>query len=59
MSYLLKEPTLKTTVIIDRIEEGFAVIELDSENYIDIPLKYLPPGVKEGDKLILQIEAPL
>ena len=47
---------MKTKVTIDRIEEGFAVIELDSDNYIDIPLKYLPPGVKEGDKLILDFE---
>ena len=50
---------MKIKVTIDRIEEGFAVIELDSENFIDIPLKYLPPEVKEGDKLILQIETPL
>ena len=47
---------MKTKVIIDRIEEGIAVIELDSENYIDIPIKYLPAGVKEGDKLILDFE---
>ena len=47
---------MKTKVTIDRIEEGIAVIELDSDNYIDIPIKYLPPGVKEGDMLILNIE---
>ena len=47
---------MKTKVTIDRIEEGFAIIELDSENFIDIPLKYLPAGVKEGDKLILDFE---
>ena len=41
------------TVTIDRIEEGFAVIELDKDNFITIPLKYLPAGVKEGEKLIL------
>ena len=47
---------MKTKVIIDRIEEGFAVIELDEENYIDVPLKYLPPGVKEGQALILSLD---
>ena len=47
---------MKTKVTIDRMEEGFAIIELDSENFIDIPLKYLPDGVKEGDKLILDFE---
>ena len=47
---------MKTVATIDRIEEGFAVIELDDDNYIDIPLKYLPAGVKEGDKLTLTIE---
>ena len=47
---------MKTKVTIDRIEEDIAVIELDSDNYIDIPIKYLPPGVKEGDKLILDFE---
>lgn len=49
---------MKTKVIIDRIEEGFAVIELDEENYIDVPLKYLPAGVKEGQTLILDIINP-
>ena len=47
---------MKTTVTIDRIEEGIAVIELDSENFIDIPIKYLPSWIKEGQKLILSIE---
>ena len=47
---------MKAIVTIDRIEEGFAVIELDSQNFIDIPLKYLPAGVKEGEKLTLTIE---
>ena len=47
---------MKIKVIIDRIEEGFAVIEFDEENYIEVPLKYLPEGVKEGDKLIMDIE---
>ncbi|EKD26497.1 MAG: hypothetical protein ACD_79C01155G0002 [uncultured bacterium] len=47
---------MKTKVVIDRIEEDFAVIELDMDNYINVPLKYLPAGVKEGQVLILSIE---
>lgn len=47
---------MKSKVTIDRIEEGFAIIELDSENFIDIPLKYLPDGVKEGQALMFSIE---
>ena len=47
---------MKHTVTIDRIEEGFAVIELDKDNFITVPLKYLPAGVKEGEKLTLNFE---
>jgi hypothetical protein len=47
---------MKTKVIIDRIEGKIAVIELDADNYIDVPLKYLPAGVKEGQVLKLSIE---
>ena len=47
---------MKTIATIDRIEEGFAIIELDDGNYIDLPLKYLPPGAKEGVKLTLSFE---
>ena len=50
---------MKTIATIDRIEEVFAVIELDDGNYIDLPLKYLPAGAKEGDKLTLTIEKEL
>lgn len=47
---------MKTKVIIDRIEGRIAVIELDTENYLEIPLKYLPEGVKEGQALKFSIE---
>ena len=41
-------------IVIDRIENAVAIVEIDGET-IDIPLKLLPAGVKEGDllKLIL------
>ena len=47
---------MKNKVIIDRIEGKIAVLELDADNYIDVPIKYLPAGVKEGQALILSIE---
>lgn len=44
---------MKTIVTIDRIEECFAVIELDADNFITVPLKYLPTGVKEGERIVI------
>lgn len=38
-------------IIVERIEENFAVCEIDGE-YADIELKSLPSGIKEGDVLI-------
>lgn len=37
--------------IIDRIEEGFAVVECDGE-MLNIKLDILPKGVKSGDILL-------
>lgn len=47
---------MQTKVIIDRIEGKIAVLELDADNYIEVPIKYLPSGVKEGQALKLSIE---
>ena len=43
---------------VDRIEEKIAVILLggDDKVQLDLPLKYLPKGVKEGDHLRIEIE---
>jgi len=39
--------------VVDRFEEGFAVLEdLDSQATSDCPRTQLPKGVKEGDMLI-------
>ena len=40
--------------IIDRLEEGFAVCELDDGSFLKIPLEQLPEGVAEGDCLTEQ-----
>lgn len=38
--------------IIDRIENGIAVCELDDKTLIGIPVIDLPEGVREGDCLV-------
>lgn len=39
--------------IIDRIEDGFAVLEDPERHMTELPLSYLPPEVREGNKLEL------
>ena len=34
--------------IIDRLEDGFAVLELDDETTVNIPLEHAPEGAREG-----------
>ena len=42
-----------TPVVIDRIEEEVAVLELRADLFVDMPLTLLPAGVHEGDRLVL------
>ncbi len=37
--------------VIDRIEGKIAVLELEGKIIIEIPKKFLPKGVKDGDVL--------
>lgn len=41
-------------IIIDRFEGDFVVVELEDKSFVDMPLKLIPEGAKEGD--ILEIE---
>jgi hypothetical protein len=45
-------------VVIDRLEEDWAVILLSEDDAVqfDLPLKYLPPGTQAGDHLTLSFE---
>lgn len=46
------------SVIIDRIEGDqtrYAIIELPDLSHIDLPLVFLPDGVREGDSLSIII----
>ena len=33
---------------IDRIENGFAIVQFDEEQFSSVPLSILPKGIKEG-----------
>lgn len=41
------------TYIVDRIEEGIAVLEDDDLGRREVPLKLLPPDIEEGSVLRL------
>ena len=45
------------TLIVDRIEEDFAVCEIEESNFANLPLKALPDGVKEGDVIHISVDA--
>lgn len=42
-------------IIVDRIEENTAVVELEDGNTVNMPTKLLC-GAKEGDAIILTVE---
>ncbi|MDE6723076.1 MAG: DUF3006 domain-containing protein [Eubacterium sp.] len=44
------------TLIVDRIEDDFAVCEIEEGNFADIPIKALPDGVLEGDVIHISVE---
>ena len=43
----------KFMIIIDRFEEEYAVCENEDMRMVNIPVMYLPKGVKEGDCIYL------
>lgn len=38
--------------IIDRIEDGFAVLETEEKEHLCFPVKNFPDAIREGDVLI-------
>lgn len=45
---------MELRAVIDRFEGDVAVIFLGDEEYrLDVPRRFLPPGVREGDVLVL------
>lgn len=45
------------TYIVDRIEEGFAVLQDEQEQIHTIPLTELPSPVRQGDVLLFENSA--
>lgn len=41
--------------VIDRFENGFAVIELQDGEIVNLPIQILPMNIKEGDVVILKV----
>lgn len=41
----------KAEGVVDQIEGGLARVETEWREMVDIPLKYLPKGLKEGNVL--------
>lgn len=42
---------MKVRAIVDRIEEDLAVLEVAGEGTVEWPVKFLPPGLGEGNVL--------
>lgn len=43
-------------VIIDRIEGGFAVVELENGSHFNLPTGLLPEGAKEGSVIDISLD---
>ena len=43
-------------MIIERMEDGIAVLELEDGSQLTLPKELLPTEAKEGDKLVLCID---
>lgn len=43
-------------VIIDRFEGEFAVVELEDKSFVNMSVKLVPEGAKEGDVLNIKID---
>lgn len=41
---------------IDRFEGKYAVVELKSEEFINVPRKAIPPEAKEGDIIVVAVD---
>ena len=49
------KPPASTKLVIDRIEGDLVVLVLYEDDGVkfDLPLRYLPDGVREGDHLVM------
>ena len=47
----MREGTPEMRAIVDRLEGDVAVLEVDGDRYVDVPLAELPQSIREGDVL--------
>ncbi len=48
---------MRLRAVIDRFEGDLAVVLVGDEEYrLDVPRRFLPPGAREGDVLVLRWE---
>lgn len=43
-------------IIIDRIEGGFAIVELKNGSHFNLPAQLLPEGAKEGSVIDISLD---
>lgn len=43
-------------MILERMEDGIAVLELEDGSQLKLPKELLPAGAKEGDRLVLCVD---
>ncbi|AEM74699.1 DUF3006 domain-containing protein [Caldicellulosiruptor acetigenus] len=43
--------------VIDRFEGSFVIVELGGRKMVAIPVEIVPEGAKEGDVLVISIDA--
>ena len=46
-------------LIIDRFEGAWAIIEMENRQMFNLPRFILPPGIKEGDAINIQVAIDL
>lgn len=52
---MAKQHTDRLQAVVDRFENGFAVVDFGRAGLLTIPKKYLPDNIKEGSVLIFDI----
>lgn len=54
-----KGPTVarpaRHTLVVDRFEGEWAVVELDGRRFLDLPRTFLPPDARSDDVLVLEV----
>ncbi|WAM33929.1 DUF3006 domain-containing protein [Caldicellulosiruptor morganii] len=42
--------------VIDRFENGFAILELENGKMVNVPAELIPQGAREGDVILIEID---